>query len=346
MYMENSMRKVIKRLLGRRITQAIKILLHGVPEDKENHKCFAYDLQRFVRYSAATNPKEKESMLAKIVVRYHVLEKGLTMPNRRLGFGINIAKELLRLIAEYESICSNKTPELVHAIAVIREYWAIHEQYSETTQRSDVEFWQAIRSFSDAHRQVQPAIQPHSSRKDYYSSKNAPFPEFAWSRHTLRHYANSPLPIERITAAINVARSTPSACNRQHCRTHVLSDKQTIEKLLAIQAGNRGFGCYADKLLVVTSDLQCVIGENERNDIYLNGGMYLMNLCYALHYYEVAHCILNWSKFPEEDVAAREFLNIRPSETIIALLSCGETPEEFDIAESPRKTIEDYIVVH
>ena len=36
------------------------------------------------------------------------------------------------------------------------------------------------------------------------------------------------------------------------------------------------------------------------------------------------------------DAEARKLLELSPSETIIALISCGETPEEFDVAESPR----------
>ncbi len=34
----------------------------------------------------------------------------------------------------------------------------------------------------------------------------------------------------------------------------------------------------------------------------------------------------------------------RKEETIIALLSCGEAPEEFDVADSPRKSLEEVFV--
>ena len=95
----------------------------------------------------------------------------------------------------------------------------------------------------------------------------------------------------------------------------------------------------ADKVLVVTADLAGIGEARERNDLYTNGGMFLMNLCYALFYYKVAHCILNWSRSPAEDKLARRIFEIKPSESIVAILTCGEPPDEFDVAMSPRKTL-------
>ena len=57
-----------------------------------------------------------------------------------------------------------------------------------------------------------------------------------------------------------------------------------------------------------------------------------------MHYYEIAHCILNWSKTPDEDRALRELLPIPQSETVVAVIACGEAADEFDVAMSPKKT--------
>ena len=64
-----------------------------------------------------------------------------------------------------------------------------------------------------------------------------------------------------------------------------------------------------------------------------------------MHYYKIAHCILNWSKSPQEDVALREIVSIKPCESVIALLTCGEAPNEFKVAESPRKSLEDVLTI-
>lgn len=48
--------------------------------------------------------KTKESELAVLLVDSHVLEKGLTMPNRRLGFGQQRVRNLVKYINEYTSV--------------------------------------------------------------------------------------------------------------------------------------------------------------------------------------------------------------------------------------------------
>ena len=339
------MKKLIKRLLGKRIVGALRVLLRGNSCDSVN-PCFEYDISRFNHYSAVADSATKGALCSRIIVRYHVLEKGLTMPGRRLGFGIRVATELMGLISEYERHFRTADFNVMHAIAVIRAYWMLHQSYASEIHGEERLAWEAVQSFSKAHENIQPAIQPHISREEFYKMVHAPFPDFALSRHTVRHFSPVPLEMEKIVQSVDLARTTPSACNRQHCRVHCIADKDIMNKLLTIQGGNRGFGASADKLLVVTASLECILSSGERNDAYLNGGIFLMNLCYALHYYEIAHCLLNWSKNPKEDLSARQIIGIDECETIIALVVCGNAPPEFDVAESPRKPLEDYLVIH
>ena len=97
---------------------------------------------------------------------------------------------------------------------------------------------------------------------------------------------------------------------------------------------------------MVTSDLSAVRWGWERHDCYTNGGLFVMNLCYALHYHGVAHCILHWSVAPEADRAAHGLLGIPENEAIIQLIACGMPPEEFDVAASPRLAAADVLTWH
>ena len=140
--------------------------------------------------------------------------------------------------------------------------------------------------------------------------------------------------------------TAPSACNRQHARVHVVDDPALRDRLFALQGGTRGFGADADKVLVVTADLSSVRWGWERHDCYTNGGIFVMNLCYALHWHGVAHCILHWSVSPEVDRAAHEFLGIPANEAIVQVIACGMPPEEFDVAASPRLAVSDVLTWH
>lgn len=327
--MKNAIRRMLSRLLGG--------LVHS--------RCFAYDRTRFEKYSGKANPSARDALLALIAIRFHVLEKGLTMPNRRLAFGKKRVLQLIDLIGRYERLHGEPAEQVVHAIAVIREYREMHSQVFVKGNHDD-SFWEALDRFLTAHADVPAARQLHFTRQAFYADRDADFVRLAHARHSVRNYAPVPVPVERIRRAVELAMTAPSACNRQPCRVHCVTDKENVAAVLELQAGCRGFAHLVDKVLLVTSDLECAPMTRERNDVFTNGGIFLMNLCYALYHEEVAHCILNWSRPPKEDLALRKIVKMKPSECVVAVLSCGEVPDEFDVAASPRKGVDSAFVLH
>ncbi len=302
---------------------------------------FKYSLERFAKYSASHIRDTREKALTRLIMTYHIVEKGLTMPNRRLYFGQANILELINQIQRFKTSYGEGDSQVNHAIGVIKAYWELHKNVIDLKSEEHGHFWNTLKTFIAKHPDVPVSEQPHVTREAFYANKNASFPQFASSRHTLRHYSTKPLAIERIAEAVQLARTTPSACNRQFCHVHCVSDRTLMQQILDIQGGNRGFGHLADKVLIVTADIQGLQNTAERDDLFTNGGMFLMNLCYSLYYHEIAHCILNWSRKPEEDMAMRKLLPIPPSESVIAILTCGETPKEFDVAASPRRPLND-----
>ena len=259
------------------------------------------------------------------------------MPRRRLGFGKGAVVHLVNLISSFEKRFGKDDQQVRHAVGVLRAYRELHRGSPDPMPRLD--------AFLAAHPDVPAADEPHVKRSDFFAAKDAPFLQFAASRHVCRHFAG-PVPGKTINEAVELALTAPSACNRQHARVHVIDDPGLRDMLFAAQGGTRGFGSDADKVLVVTSDLSAVRWGWERHDCYVNGGIFVMNLCYALHYFGVAHCILHWSVSPEVDRAAHEFLGIPPNEAIVQVIACGMPPEEFDVAASPRLAVSDVLVWH
>lgn len=308
-------------------------------------KCMRYDMARFCRYAGCIDPfSQRESLQALIIKQYHVVEKGLTMPNRRLGFGKSAVFELMQSIDFFNRKYSARDEQVQHAIGVVRAYYEMHRTYDFGEGQ---EFIDRVKCFCERHKDVPISVQPHVTREEFFAHNDDPFPVFSSSRHTIRHYAG-PVCLGLIQKAVELAMNAPSACNRGHSRVYCMTDKDKIKRLLKLQRGSRGFGDYADKVIVVTADLKACIGHTERNDVWLNGGMFLMNLCYALHYYRIVHCVLNWSQTPAVDKSARKLIGVIPnSETILAILTCGAAPEEFDIAASPKKNFREiYTEVH
>jgi nitroreductase len=173
------------------------------------------------------------------------------------------------------------------------------------------------------------------------------FKDFAFTRSSVRNYSDKDISDEIIKKAIFIAQNAPSACNRQPSRIHIFSNRQDIEGILNLQNGNRGFGHLANKIIVLTTDLNGYHTQKERYMNWIDGGIYLMNLIYSLQFYKIGTCILNWGVEKSKDVALRKLGNISDNESIIAVISCGYYLEnKFQVAKSPKRPVTEVLTFH
>jgi len=294
--MKTKIKKLLKRVPA--VKAAYSLVCWAFFDRWRLRKMFAYDRARFLRNSPRSR-ETKAGALAAIIMTYHVVEKGLTMPEMRLGFGRDVVLSLISALNDFADKYGADEAQFRAAVAVIAEYKKVHADvgFSLDDERS-----RAIDALLK-RVPVEPSHQIEMTREKYWSALDAPFEVFSASRHSVRNFAGT-VSIQQIRDAVELANNAPSACNRQYVRVHCVSDHATIQKCLALQNGNRGFGHLADKLLILTADLRAVWGA-ERNDLFTNAGIYLMNLCYALHKNRVAHCMLNFSTPPIRQEASR-----------------------------------------
>lgn len=322
------LKKVSKIILPR-------FIWHYLSEIKQKRKRlepFYYDSIRYYKYSASVDCYTSEQLLGNIIKVYHVIEKGLTMPDRRLGFGQDRILLLCDACNKYIDQYGVSNTQLLHAIGVLSEYKQLHDDSNYVLLPKVV---QAVEGLN--HRcNVSSTSQIEMNKEVYFESVRSDFFTFSNSRSSVRNYSLQNISIDRLISAIDLARNTPSACNRQSWRTYIYSSKEKMKYILDVQGGNRGFGHLANKLIVITSELGVFAGSLERNQAFIDGGMYAMNLLYALHYNKIACCILNCSNSKEKDIQLREICGIKDSEVFIAMITCGIPPANFKIATSAR----------
>jgi nitroreductase len=75
----------------------------------------------------------------------------------------------------------------------------------------------------------------------------------------------------------------------------------------------------------------------ERNQAWIDGGMFAMSFVLALHSLGLGTCCLNWSVEQKTDIALRAEAAIPDSEVIIMLLAIGHIPPELNVAASVRQ---------
>ena len=295
---------------------------------------YYYDFKRFIKYSSSREIHSKTNLEAKIVMDCHTIEKGLTMPEPRLGFGKDL---LFRLIGNCEQFLikyGSDDEQLKHTVSVLLEYLEFHK--NKNFGLNDM-LIKKIKNLSLGFSNLTPTNQIDFTIEEYFSSSDKSFLPFSKSRHSVRNYIDENIDINLIEKSIEITQATtPSACNRQTSRAYLLSKRETIDEILKYQSGNRGFGHLSNKLIVLTAELGVFDGLHERNQAYIDGGMFAMNLLYALHSNKIATCILNCSHDFKKDKIMRKLCGIKDSEVFIAMIACGIPPANFKITISNR----------
>ena len=307
-----------------------------------------YDMGRYLAHSGLNRSLgQRGERAARIVLAYHQLEKGLSLSAPRPGFGLEAAKRLADAIDAFAGEYG-LAPPATTGFAVLREYLAFHDRaghdvaavrrrYEELLARHRVDA-EALKGWPGGAVPV--------SRADLERRRNEGFGGFIGSRHSVRQFAGGEIPDQAIREAVVLAQKTPSVCNRQAWRVHSFSDRDDIARLLEIQAGSRGFGGQSSTVLIVTCDLTSFVEVAERYQAWIDGGMFSMSLCLALHSLGYGTCCLNWSKERGDDLRLREAAGLPPTEQVIMLIAVGTLREEFQVACSPRLPTDQVLKIH
>lgn len=302
-------------------------------------KVYYYDLKRYFKYSAIYTRYNTQLKLKSFIIKgYHVVEKGLTMPNVRLGFGKERVFELVNLCHKYQDLNYDCTdPAYIHAISVLNEYLYFHEKRNFVL---DDDIMKAINILSSNTRSKFASEQRHYVDGSFFNNINESFEKFALSRRSVRNFTDEDISSEIFKKCIELSLASPSPCNRQPNRVYIIKNKDLITEVLKLQNGNRGFGHLGNALVVFTSDVSLFHDTYERNEGFLNSGKFIMSFIFGLHYYEIGSCCLNWSVSPKKDILLRKLLSIPDREAITMTLICGKTPDEFYCAQSPKENWE------
>lgn len=336
MLREIMMRQLLKKVLPRWLVSKISCYL----KMRYIKKGFLYDFKRYAAYTDRFD--SAESLIALLALECHGLEKGFTMPDFRTGFGETRLQVIIPLCRDFIEKYGKQNDQLHLIIKVLYEYRLCHQELNAPVPDSiRKELDMLLAEFPDISSQT---VQIDCTRADYFADSHAEFPHFARSRHSVRNFTDEPVSQEKIHSAIALAQCAPSACNRQPARIIVISDKEKIARIFSLHGGNRGFGHTVDKLLLVAGYLPGYHGIYERNWLYVDCGIFTMNLVYALHYYEIGTVILNWNMEKDKNNVFYDELQIPAELTVSCMIALGNVPASFKVCTSPKKQLNDIIL--
>lgn len=292
---------------------------------------YKYDLNQFMEYSCL-NENNHESIATKIRILTHAIEKGMSLPECRAGFGRDKILELIQLNEQYKNIGDAKDDEidtLVHSIVC---------SYIEYQDQKGIK----IDFIPDEYRSGERTL---TGIMSVPVNIGTDFENIANHRHSSRSYADKEVRDELISEIVRLAQTAPSACNRQATRVYAVVDNEKKKAIMKMHGGVRGFD-LPGVIFVITGELSLYQNEFERNAVYIDGGIFLMNLLYAIDSKGLASCPVIWGSEPTNDRILCELVEIPKSEKIISLAMAGHYPtDEYVAAVSSKRQLKSLLKI-
>jgi len=327
----NRIKRSIKRLLGNYLMNLILLTQNSI-----------IDFIKYYKYSNVFNKNSLNKLEALIILDYHSLEKGLLYRDIRFKFGKLKVTNLLRLLKKSEILGVKHKTQIIAATSVLCNYFDLHKE-----NNINISDYFSDEDYCFIKREYQLVLQSTKSfiKKNYYKNSDSNFYDFSNSRASVRDFTGEKIPFDLISKIIDLTKNAPSVCNRQSSRVYYIEKKLTIDAVLKIQGGLDGYSDKITQLLIVVCDRNYFYTAGERNQLFIDGGMFLMNLLYSLHYYKVSACPAHWALNFQHDRKIKKLLNMSNSEKVISLVAIGQPNSEFKTCNSRRRSVDELLKI-
>lgn len=278
---------------------------------------YVRDALRYAKHSSGrdgviTGRSNREHFEAQLTKDYHRVENGLALPDLRRPFGAN---------GEH---CLDDLPLAAESKGLVDEPFVRHV-------RTALEALGQWNSDGEPRDVINPVVEldPKFDREA--------LTRLFETRRSVRNF----VPLEGHDSLIYTpagpATHTPSVCNRQPGRLHIYSTGESVQRVLGLQNGNGGYRAAVAAVVVVSVDTRLSTGVSERQQRYIDCGLFAMSFVWALHGLGVASCMLNWSMNNSQSDRLRSVASIPAHEDIIMMIAVGGAAPEARVARSPRR---------
>ena len=329
---QNSQQKE-KQVEKRQIEQTL------TPLDKE----YLYDKDFYKKYNMGT-----EESLNKLgyesIIHTHTLEKGMEHFELR-PFAVEKTRYIMSLIkreSKYENY-ENKFA-FINGINSLREYKKIYEEHNWINKDEYKKVDEFLKNYSKVENQKAGAyiLTKKELQKDY----EIDYLKFVKSRHSTRNYKNEPIKLDDVKAAVEMAKYSASACNRQYIKLHFYPSGKMRDNVIHYALGKGGLYLDGVNTFIVTFDVNGLSGIGERNQGYFNAGLYSTNLVNAFHSLGIGTCFIQFANSVKDEDDLKRKNEIPEYERIAVILFAGYYDEKSIFAVSPRKSVDEIFTEH
>jgi nitroreductase len=156
----------------------------------------------------------------------------------------------------------------------------------------------------------------------------------------VRTFLPEPVPHAVVDAAIEVARQSPSACNRQAFEFRVFDEPELVDEIVDLAPGFDPHGRKVPCILAVVGKYRAYFSERDMHVIYVDASLAVMGLVYAFETLGYASCCINWPSLPTRDAAMARFLGLDADEEVVMLLAIGRADSTVSSPYSEKASVD------
>lgn len=307
-----------------------------------SYRLFGVDERRFKRYYSNPFSRLNQYQLdARLIFHAHSLEKGLSHVNIRLGFGKEALSKMAKAMHQYKaSSYDTSSKAYQNALTVLREYVTVHKVKGYNTTYLNDMYGEILKIANKSKAELGGVVQISAASKRNNRNKN--FKELFNGRYSVREFSEKPVSLAKIHDALEIAMKTPSICNRQTSRVQIITDKSVIERALKIQGGMTGYDT-PPVLLALYTDTQHYVAISEKNQPYIDGGLFGMSVLLALEYQGLAACALNAMFKVKQAKNMRRLLKTPEHDNFIMFIAVGNFRDTVPAPKSFRYSAKEII---
>lgn len=303
-----------------------KPLLKPMKQIYSKYKIFGlykYDMKRFnYGYVTDYNKASLDQLDAYLMFYTHSIEKGLSHNNFRANFGKRALSSLSEVLTTYISKgFSKENIRYKTALSALKNYIISHQRIGiEHTIILDIFDKEILNDIETSDIELSGFVELNSKDKLDNDKKN--FEELFLNRVSVREYSNAKVDLNLIREAVQISTKSPSVCNRQASRVYMMKTKELIEDVLGIQKGFSGYK-LPPVLLLVTATNNMLVSPIERNEAFIDGGIFAMSLLCSLEYKGLAACALNAMLSNSDETKIKEIVGVPKEEALIMFIALG-----------------------
>lgn len=298
---------------------------------------YRHDRKRFMKHYAQNTKSDNQiNTEAHVIFSAHQIEKGLSHIDFRDGFGKAALKNLRDGL---EKLTDHNSTTYKAGLSAIKAYLDIHKQrHYDISVQEDIIGQDLVTEALEHGNDMSGHYTIEKASKDGNRKKN--FEELFKGRYTVREFSDKQVDMAKIYEAIDISTKTPTVCNRQAFRIVIVTNHDKIKRALQIQNGFRGYD-YPPVLALILTDTRSFRGVAERNNLYIDGGSFMMAFLLGLEYAGLAACPLNTMFSIKSEKETRRILDIDDNYNFISYVAIGNFRDLNKVAKSFRFSAEE-----